>query len=142
MCDNLRVCVRESGWEDAVEERSTIDRHEDSCGSVAGSTAAAVSAIARGPRATGSRVGVGAEHRCAAALDIEQSGGGQGLGLSRFGRRLGVGDEGHGPARVVEQLAQDWVLLELGEVLGELGERGGVGGSLARLALTFKVPQG
>ena len=45
------------------------------------------------------------------------------LGL---GRRLGVGDERRVPIRVVEQLAQDVVLLELGEELDELGQHGGV----------------
>ena len=50
-------------------------------------------------------------------MDVGHAGSGLGLGL---GRRLGVGDERHGPARVVEQLAQDVGLLELGEHLMSL----------------------
>ena len=49
-----------------------------------------------------------------------------GLGVGRLGRRLGVGGERRTPARVVEQLAQNRVLLELREELDELGQRGGV----------------
>ena len=57
------------------------------------------------------------------ALDIGRAGSGLGLGL---GRRLGVCDERHGLTRVVKQLAQDVVHLELGEELDELGQHGGV----------------
>ena len=59
------------------------------------------------------------------ALDVGLLGLGARPGL-RLVRRLGVGDERHGPARDVEQLAQDVGLLELGEKLDELGQRGGV----------------
>ena len=59
----------------------------------------------------------------------ERRGSGQGrdvdaLGVGCSGSGLEVGDERHGPARVVEQLARDVVLLELGEEFDELGQRG------------------
>ena len=53
------------------------------------------------------------------ALDVGLFGLGTGCGLG-LGRRVGVGDERRGPVRVVEQLAQDAGLLELGENLMSL----------------------
>ena len=62
------------------------------------------------------------------------------------GRRLGVSNERHGPARVMEQLAQDRVLLELGDELDELGQRGEVlqddAGHVARQAAVAGVVLG